>query len=111
MRASYFTGRATFPCAGVRHSCFCAPADPANWYYAEGSPDYAQTAVAAFNEAGIDVGSVPDILEMGVYLTAAVKCAKTGHGIRAATINECSVVLEREIDVNLWGVIYGTTRA
>ena len=118
MRVSDYTGCATFPCADVLHSCCCAPAvdvdpqqitvflisesapsDPAEWYYAEGNPDFERTTVAAFNDAGIDIGSIPDILAMGVYLTAAVKCGKTGYGIRAATINECSGILEREINL------------
>jgi uracil-DNA glycosylase len=34
---------------------------------------------------------------LGVYLTTAVKCGKTGYGIKANTIKECSFILEREI--------------
>jgi uracil-DNA glycosylase len=34
---------------------------------------------------------------MGVYLTTAVKCGKTGYGLKAATIRECSRILEQEI--------------
>jgi uracil-DNA glycosylase len=35
-------------------------------------------------------------LELGVYLTTAVKCGKTGYGIKAGTIKECSLLLEQE---------------
>jgi len=45
----------------------------------------------------VDVSSIWDILNLGVYLTTAVKCGKTGYGIKAATINECSNLLEKEI--------------
>jgi uracil-DNA glycosylase len=38
-----------------------------------------------------------DILDLGVYLTTAVKCGKTGYGIKAATIKECSLILEQEL--------------
>jgi len=32
-----------------------------------------------------------------VYLTTAVKCGKTGYGIKASTIEECSLILEQEL--------------
>ena len=35
---------------------------------------------------------------LGVYLTTAVKCAKTGYGIATDTVKACSLLLEREID-------------
>lgn len=74
-----------------------APPDPANFYYAQGTPSFAQTTEQAFRDAGAQVDSIHDILEMGVYLTSAVKCAKTGYGIASATIKECSFILEREL--------------
>ena len=105
-----------FPCADVRHECHivpdvdlnprdvsmvliseAAPADPGDYYYASGDPLFQQTTVLAFNDAGVDVSSVKDIQSLGVYLTTAVKCGKTGYGIKAATIRECSLVLEREL--------------
>jgi hypothetical protein len=105
-----------FPCLDVRHECYvipkielnpedvsvvmiseAAPADPGDYYFAVGEPHYQQTTVQAFNEAGIKVVSVEEILELGVYLTTAVKCAKTGYSIKAGTIKECSSLLEQEI--------------
>jgi uracil-DNA glycosylase len=53
--------------------------------------------VQAFNDAGAAVESVRDILDLGVYLTTAVKCGKTGYGIKAGTIEECSRILEAEL--------------
>ena len=38
-----------------------------------------------------------DLLDTGVYFTTAVKCGKTGYGIKAATIKECSTILEEEL--------------
>ena len=76
-----------------------APANPSDYYYAAGDPDYQRTTVQAFNAAGEGIESIQDILELGVYLTTAVKCAKTGYGIKAATIQECSSLLEQEIDL------------
>ena len=51
----------------------------------------------AVNDAGASVSSIQDILSLGVYLTTAVKCSKTGYGIKAGTIKACSHLLEKEI--------------
>ena len=105
-----------FPCTDVRRECYvvpdidlhpqdisialiseAAPADPGEYYYAPGDPLFQQTTVQAFNDAGVDVCSIQDILNKGVYLTTAVKCGKTGYGIKAATVRQCSLLLEREL--------------
>jgi uracil-DNA glycosylase len=105
-----------FPCADVRHECYivpdvnvkpegismvmiseAAPANSSDYYYAEGEPLFQQTTVQAFNDAGVDVSSIQDILDLGVYLTTAVKCGKTGYGIKANTIKKCSFLLEKEL--------------
>jgi uracil-DNA glycosylase len=74
-----------------------APAEPEDYYYAPGNPHFQQTTVQAFQAAGAQVNSIQDILDLGVYLTTAVKCGKTGYGIQAATIKECSLILEKEL--------------
>ena len=51
----------------------------------------------AFQDAGAAVSGTGDLLDLGVYLTTAVKCSKTGYGMRAGTIKECSHLLEREL--------------
>ncbi len=105
-----------FPCADVRHECYvvprievkpkqvsialiseAAPPDPGDDYYAEGNPLFEQTTVQAFRDAGAEVKSIEDILALGVYLTTAVKCGKTGYGIKAGTVEECSRILEAEL--------------
>ena len=116
MRVSKCIGCEEFPCVDVEHECYivpdivvkpdaisiimiseAAPANPDDYYYAQGKPLFQQTTVQAFNDAGADVSSIQDILDLGVYLTTAVKCGKTGYGIKAATIKECSLILEREL--------------
>ena len=74
-----------------------APKDPGDHYYAPGDPLFQRTTVQAFNDAGVNVKSITDILENGVYLTTAVKCGKTGYAIKAATIKECSRIMEQEL--------------
>lgn len=105
-----------FPCRDVRHENFivpevrvkpkdvwmamiseAAPAEKSDYYYAEGEPLFAQTTVQAFQDAGVKVKNIADILKLGVYLTTAVKCGKIGYGISAKTIEECSLILEKEL--------------
>ena len=107
-----------FPCADVNNESYivpsidvkpdtisivliseAAPANPDDYYYAKGDPSFQQTTVQVFNDAGADVSSIQDIINLGVYLTTAVKCGKTGYGIKADTIKECSVILEKELSL------------
>ena len=74
-----------------------APANPEDYYYAKGDPLFQQTTVQAFNDAGAKVSSIQDILDLGVYLTTAVKCGKKSYGIKSGTIKECSLLLEQEL--------------
>jgi uracil-DNA glycosylase len=73
------------------------PPDARDYYYACETALFAKTTVLAFQDAGIQAASMRDILDMGVYLTTAVKCGKTGYGIESATIEECSRLLEKEL--------------
>jgi uracil-DNA glycosylase len=34
---------------------------------------------------------------LGVYFTTAVKCGKTGYSMESRTVNECSLILEKEL--------------
>jgi len=116
MKVNDCVGCAEFPCTDVRHECYlvpnievnpakisivliseAAPADAGDYYYAEEDPLFQQTTVQAFRDAGAEVASIHDLLGIGVYLTTAVKCGKTGYGIKAATIRECSLILEAEL--------------
>jgi uracil-DNA glycosylase len=74
-----------------------APKKASDYYYGDGDPLFEKTTVQAFKDAGAEVTSVRDLLDKGVYFTTAVKCGKTGYGIKAATIKECSTILEEEL--------------
>jgi uracil-DNA glycosylase len=116
MRVNQCVKCTTFPCVDVKHDSYAvpglnldpaaisivmvsesAPEDPKDYYYAKGSPLFEQTTVQAFNDAGAAVSSIKDIVNLGVYLTTAVKCAKTGYGIHTGTIRDCSQLLEKEL--------------
>ncbi len=116
MRVSERVGCQDFPCADVKHECYvvpnvdvaperisiiliseAAPASPADYYYAAGNPLFAQTTLQAFQDAGAKVSSIQDILDLGVYLTTAVKCGKTRYGIETGTTKTCSFLLQQEL--------------
>ncbi len=73
------------------------PNDPADYFYASGNPFYLQTTLAAFSDAGESVDSMQAILDRGVYITTAIKCAKTGYAVANDTMKNCGALLEREI--------------
>ena len=74
-----------------------APEDHGDNFYANGRPLYLLNTIQAFRDAGAPVKSLADILELGVYMTTAIKCAKTGYTLRANTIKNCSYLLEKEL--------------
>ena len=109
-------GCTEYPCLDVRHEGYvvpevaidaegisilmiseAAPAERKDYYYAGGDSAFERTTLEAFKEAGAEVSTFEQVLDLGVYLTSAVKCGKTGYGIKAGTIKECSLILEREI--------------
>jgi uracil-DNA glycosylase len=65
------------------------PPDPADWL----------TTVEAFRDAGEDVESLDDVLALGVHLTTALKCGKTGYAVSRKSIETCSLLLEQELDL------------
>lgn len=73
------------------------PENPKNYFYAPGAPFYLQTTIHAFHDAGMPVNSMQEILDLGFYLTTAIKCPKTQYGVSAATIKNCSAILEKEL--------------
>lgn len=73
------------------------PNDKADYFYAGGSPFYLQTTLQAFKDAGANVSSMQDILDLGVYITTAIKCGKTGYAVSGDTMKNCTKLLEKEI--------------
>ncbi len=76
------------------------PQDKGEYFYAKDSPFFMQTTVQAFNDAGFNVSCMKDILDLGVYITTAIKCAKTTYSISPETTENCCLrILEKEIDL------------
>jgi len=75
------------------------PPDPQDHFYAAGTPFYLETTLQAFNDCGANVSSIEDILSLGVYITTAVKCAKTDYSISSDTIANCAGLLGKELSL------------
>lgn len=105
-----------FPCTDVDQQAYMVPevqinpnkirilmiseAPPAvrnDYFYAADSSFYMQTTLQAFNDAGVPVTSMEEILDLGIYITTAVKCGKTGYSISTDTMNNCSRLLQSEV--------------
>lgn len=119
MRPCQFVKCADFPCSDVNKSCYIVPdlevkperiraimvseAPPetaSDYFYAQGNPFYLQTTVQAFNDAGFKVSSIKDLLDLGVYITTAIKCAKTAYAISPETVENCCLrILDKELDL------------
>jgi uracil-DNA glycosylase len=105
-----------FNCSDVRHACNIRPELPTRREnvkvimisaapLTDAANDSQDDAIAraetvdAFRSAGFDVDSLEDVRNLGVYVTTAVKCPKIGFGLKQETVDACSHLLEREIDL------------
>ncbi len=75
------------------------PLDPNDYFYAKGDPFYMQTTAQAFKDAGFEATNMKDVLDPGVYITTAIKCGKTEYSIASKTVENCSNLLEKEMDL------------
>ncbi|MEW5826110.1 MAG: uracil-DNA glycosylase family protein [Candidatus Bipolaricaulota bacterium] len=106
------------PCTDVRHDLLSVPdvdISPASvrmvlvseaaapraedGYYASDAGLFAKTTLQAFRDAGTQVNGIRELMRSGVYLTTAVKCAKTAYGLVTPTVHTCSRLLQRELDL------------
>jgi len=76
-----------------------APSNSSDYYYAEGDPLFEKTTVQAFQDAGLDVKKIGDLLDRGFYFTTAVKCGKTGYAVSTNTVKTCSNLLGEELNL------------
>ena len=75
----------------------CAPSDRKDYFYSGADALFAQTTLLAFQDAGVIASSIWQLVDMGIYFTTAVKCAKKGYGIDTKTIQACSILLDKEL--------------
>ena len=67
------------------------------FYSSHPGSDYVRSTLGLFNEAGVDVKCVQDILDMGIYITTAVKTPKTSYAVETNVIKAHLPILEAEL--------------
>lgn len=73
------------------------PADPGQDFYGGGITAYLETAIPLFQKAGADVHSIDDIVDLGVYITNAVKIPKSEYAVSREDIEKSLPFLEKEL--------------
>lgn len=75
-----------------------APRNADDWFYSEApDPENRRNALGLFEGAGIPVKSMRDILDLGIYITAALKTPKAGSAADPEEIKAQLPLLEEEI--------------
>lgn len=73
---------------------------PENDFYSlKEKPAYLETTIPLFQKAGIEVENIQDIVDLGIYITNAVKLPKTETTISPAVIKNFVPLLAAEIDL------------
>ncbi|MDR1465276.1 MAG: hypothetical protein LBJ11_08270 [Oscillospiraceae bacterium] len=63
------------------------PADPNEGFYSKTeSSEYVKSTLGLFAAAGVHVGNIQDILDLGIYITTAVKSPKSGYMVSTEVI-------------------------
>lgn len=73
------------------------PSDPSQDFYGIPDGDYMKTTLPLLQGAGAEVNSIQDILQMGIYITNAVKTPKTEYAIDKSSIENSLPYLEAEL--------------
>jgi len=75
------------------------PDDPEQDFYGTDGAAYLETTIPLFQKAGINVNSISDILNLGVYITNAVKVPKQEYTVSKALIEGSLPFLEKELSL------------
>lgn len=75
------------------------PSDALQDFYGAPDADYLKTTIPLFQGAGAEVKSIQDILQMGIYITNAVKTPKTEYVIEKNSIEDSLPYLEAELSL------------
>lgn len=73
------------------------PSSPEEDFYGKPDSAYMSTTIPMFRKAGIEIGSVQDILNNGIYITNAVKTPKTEYAVSKKSIEDSLPYLEKEL--------------
>lgn len=75
------------------------PSDPSQDFYGAPDADYLKTTIPLFQGAGAKAVSIQDVLQMGIYITNAVKTPKTASAIEKSSIENSLPYLEAELSL------------
>ncbi len=75
------------------------PADPLQDFYGAPDADYLKTTIPLLQGAGTAVSSIQDILQLGIYITNAVKTPKADYVIDKRSIENSLPYLEAELSL------------
>jgi uracil-DNA glycosylase len=75
------------------------PENPDDYFDGKGHPAYIKNTDFLFNQNNRNYENYNDYIAHGIYLTTAIKCVKKGYLVSTNTIKNCSINLEREIDL------------
>lgn len=75
------------------------PSDPLQDFYGIPDANYLKTTIPLLQGAGAEVHSIQDILQMGIYITNAVKIPKTAYAIDKGSIENSLPYLEAELSL------------
>lgn len=73
------------------------PSDASQDFYGAPGADYLKTTIPLMQGAGAQVTSIQDILQLGIYITNAVKTPKTDYAIDKSSIEKSLPYLEQEL--------------
>ncbi|WP_290081069.1 uracil-DNA glycosylase family protein, partial [Bacteroides acidifaciens] len=73
------------------------PSCPEDDFYGKPDSAYMSTTIPMFRKAGIEIGSVQDILNNGIYITNAVKTPKSEYAVSKESIEDSLPYLEKEL--------------
>ena len=75
------------------------PVDSDDDFYGKPDSAYMSTTIPLFRKAGIEVKSIQDILNLGIYITNAVKTPKSEYVVSKDSIEESLPYLEKELEL------------
>ena len=75
------------------------PSDPVQDFYGAPDADYLKTTIPLLQGARTAVSSIQDILQLGIYITNAVKAPKTEYVIDNSSIENSLPYLEAELSL------------
>ena len=75
------------------------PNDPENDFYGKQDGEYLSAVIRLFQNAGITVNTAEELLDLGIYITNAVKKPKSHTSVERSMIEESLPFLEKELSL------------